>query len=97
MMETHDVQKVLDGYLDDARIVLHCGLHQYAGPGSAKPPVEGCERCAHVMIYTLVARQKGNKLQALDELEAILRALCELDDEGAFDYAPALEIHTTKE
>lgn len=88
-MELRDSQQVLDGYLDEERVVLHCGTHNYAGPGSKQPPSEGCAKCAHVMLYTIVARQKGDKLEALSELEDIIHGLVELAEEGTLDYKSA--------
>jgi len=94
-MNLHDSQKVLDGYLDEQRVVLHCATHNYAGPGSKVAPKEGCPKCAHVMLYTIIARQSGDKQDAIGQLEDIIHALVELDEEGAFDYKPQpLDIKT---
>lgn len=84
-MNLHDSHKVLKGYLDEERVVLHCADHMYAG-SSKTPPTEGCPKCAHVMLYNIIARKAGDKGEALDQLEEIIHALVELEKEGLFDY-----------
>lgn len=97
-LTTHDTEKILSGYLDEQRVILHCGTHNYAGPGSKTPPVEGCSKCAHVMLYTIIARKQGDKKAALDELSDLIHALVELAEEGTLDYQslPRPEIHIEK-
>lgn len=92
----HDSKQVLDGYLNEERVILHCGTHNYAGPGTKTLPTDGCQKCAHVLIYSLVARKEGNKLEALGELEDIIHALIELDEEGSFDYKSGTDIQISK-
>jgi len=72
----------------EPRVINECALHQYSGLGSKKPPSFGCKICNEITFFTILARKssKGFNHAALDELEAMIHAMCELEDEGSFDF-----------
>lgn len=69
-----------------------CKFHGYTGLGSKKKPEYGCEICNFLTIFTILAGgvKPGAKLDKtkLDEFEACIQAMCELDSEGLFDFVP---------
>ena len=90
---TRTPESVISDAYEGERVTLHCAKHHYFGEGDQTPTV-GCKECAQVQLMLIFCRKKGDKQAALDELEALIHALCELDDEGSFDYTPDLHIHT---
>lgn len=64
-----------------------CHVHGYYGqpiPG----PTEKCKQCGEVYLRQILATKSGDYQANLDELEAIIHAMVELDEEGLFDYKP---------
>src|SRR5579859_1660545 len=85
-MDRSDV--ILGDFKSETRVVQECKFHGYTGLGSKKKPEYGCEICNFLTFFTLLARKSKTSLnkEALDELEAYITALCELEDEGKFDW-----------
>jgi hypothetical protein len=82
-------------YSKQPLVVETCKLHNYSGIGSKAKPAFDCQICAFITLRTLLARKPGDFRANLDELEAKIHAICELDDEGLFDYkseAPTFKI-----
>lgn len=68
---------------------IECPIHHYRGIGQQSVPVKDCVLCAKVQILTILATKEGDMQENLEQLEAILRAACELSSEGKFDFTPS--------
>jgi len=80
---------ILGDFKSQPRVVQSCKFHGYTGLGSKIKPEFGCEICNFLTIFTLLAMKsdgKGFNKTALDEFEACIHAIVELDKEGAFDF-----------
>lgn len=90
-------ESIFANYQKEHKVSVECPVHGYAGIGSKKKPEYGCKTCNEVTFFTILARKSKNSFnkEALDELEAYVRAICELEDEGAFDFkvnAPTFDV-----
>lgn len=86
-MDRTDV--ILGDFKSEPRVVQECKFHGYTGLGSKKKPEYGCEICNFLTIFTILAGGKNKFDKAkLEEFEACIHAICELDDEGLFDFEP---------
>jgi len=86
-MDRTDV--IIGDFKSEPRVVQECKFHGYKGLGSKKKPEYGCEICNFITLFTLLARKGDGKSMnkaALDELEACIHAIVELDSEGQFDF-----------
>lgn len=86
-MDRTDV--ILGDFKSQPRVVQSCKFHGYSGLGSKKKPEEGCEICNFITIFTILARKGDGKTMnktALDEFEACIHAMVELDEAGEFDF-----------
>lgn len=97
-MNREDV--IISDFQSEPRVVQSCKFHGYSGIGSKKKPEYGCEICNFITMFTILARHtdKQHRLDKakLDEFEACIHAICELEDEGAFDFkvtTPEITIH----
>lgn len=90
-------ESIFTNYQKEQKVSVECPVHNYAGLGSKKKPEYGCKMCNEVTFFTILARKSKNSFnkEALEELEACIRAICELEDEGQFDFkvnAPQFDI-----
>lgn len=93
----HRSDVIMTDFQKEIRVSNECKLHGYKGIGSKVPPVYGCETCNFMTFFTILARKSKNTLDksVLDELESYIHAICELEDEGQFDFkveAPTFQI-----
>lgn len=78
----------LEAAFGQDRATLYCGTHGYTGAAKSLP-TPGCKSCAQVQLMMMFCNNKNpDRKAALDELEAVIHSLCELDAEGQFDYKP---------
>lgn len=87
-----DQQKRLEELLDPTKVTIYCGLHNYFGPsksGAEIKPTQGCGRCWTVMyLHDIANTPPDQRAERLDELEAVIHKMCELDAKGKWDYQP---------
>lgn len=77
--------EVVAHLLDGDKVALICSLHNYT-PGGEPRRHTGCVQCimcdfVYMFANTPVEKQKED----LDRFEALIHALCELEDEGKLD------------
>ena len=66
-------------------ITLLCEVHNYS-PGGAPRLHMDCKQCILVdFIYMIAKLPKEQQMEKFEEFEAIVTAMCELEDEGQLD------------
>jgi len=64
--------------LDPNKVTLVCSVHSEF--------TSGCSQCNMVNLVRMVARAPaGKQLEEFEKLEALIHAMCELEDEGKLD------------
>lgn len=76
--------KLLDEVLGE-KVQLVCKQHNYVA-GARHGQAKGCYQCIYVdFVYKFCKTKPENRAEMLDQFEAIVRAMCELEDEGKLD------------
>lgn len=88
-------EDILADAFDEKRAILICGKHNYVAGSKHQKPRMGCPDCVKVTYIHLIATRGGDIKENLDQLEAIIHGLVELDQEGKMDFQitrPTIEI-----
>lgn len=79
-------EDILARAFDEKRATLVCGKHNFVAGSKHQKPHMGCPDCIKVTFIHLIATRQGDVKENLDQLEAIIHGLVELDQEGKMDF-----------
>lgn len=89
-------EDILAKAFGEQRALITCGLHNYVPGSKHQKPRSGCKNCIEADFIYILSTKKGDLKENLDQLEAIIHSLCELDDEGKMDFILDKPIITTE-
>jgi hypothetical protein len=77
--------QLLAEVLDPNKVTLVCEIHNYVAGSGARRNL-GCKKCIMVdYIYMIAKTPPEKRAETLDRFEALVKAMCELEDEGQLD------------
>lgn len=77
--------ELVSNLLSGDKVSLICSVHNYT-PGSAPRTHRGCPQCIMCdYVFMFANTPKDRQREALDQFEALIHGLCELEDEGKLD------------
>jgi len=86
-------QARLADILDPNKVVLTCEIHHYV-PGRDIRKHTGCKQCIMADFIAMFAQTPPElRQERLDQFEALIHTMCELDDQGKLDVT--LQRHPT--
>lgn len=83
----------LNDVLDPNKVILTCEIHHYV-PGREVRKNLGCKQCIMADYVKMFAETPPElRQERLDQFEALIQTMCELDDKGKLDIT--LQRHPT--
>lgn len=77
--------RVLGELLKGDKVKLVCEIHNYVAGGVPRKHT-GCQKCIMVDFIAMIAKvPPAQQLEEWEKFEGIVRAMCELEDEGNLD------------
>jgi hypothetical protein len=98
MEQLKNPEDIISRAFGEQRALPTCGLHNYVPGSKHQSPRAGCKNCIEADFIFILASKKGDLQENLDQFEAIIQSLCELDAEGKMDFVlDKPVIHTQKD